>query len=83
MREIFSYIPEAIENAKINAKRMGVTNAEFICGDAGTAATELEKRGTKLYSLAPLPFLLSLFAMEASATEIPSAAVLEGIPYGK
>ena len=40
---------------------------------------ELEKRGTKLYSLAPLPFLLSLFAMEASATEIPSAAVLEGI----
>jgi RNA polymerase sigma factor (sigma-70 family) len=40
---------------------------------------EMEKRGTKLYSLAPLPFLLSLFAMEASAAEIPSAAVLEGI----
>lgn len=40
---------------------------------------EMEKRGTKLYSLAPLPFLLSLFAMEASATEIPSAAVLEAI----
>ena len=40
---------------------------------------EMEKRGTKLYSLAPLPFMLSLFAMEASATEIPSAAVLEGI----
>lgn len=40
---------------------------------------ELEKRGTKLYSLAPLPFLLSLFAMDASAAEIPSAAVLEGI----
>ena len=39
-------VPEAIENAKINAERMGVTNAEFICGDAGTAATELEKRGT-------------------------------------
>ena len=40
---------------------------------------EMEKRGTKLYSLAPLPFLLSLFAMEASATEIPSTVVLEGI----
>ena len=40
---------------------------------------EMEKRGTKLYSLAPLPFMLSLFAREASATEIPSAAVLEGI----
>lgn len=39
-------VPEAIENAKINAKRMGVKNAEFICGDAGTAAAELEKRGT-------------------------------------
>ncbi len=39
-------VPEAVENAKINAKRMGVTNAEFICGDAGTAAAELERRGT-------------------------------------
>ena len=40
---------------------------------------DLEKRGTKLYSLAPLPFLLSLFALEASAEEVPSVAVLEGI----
>jgi len=39
-------VPQAIENAKINAERMGVKNAEFICGDAGTAAAELEKRGT-------------------------------------
>ena len=39
-------VPEAIENAKINAERMGVKNAEFICGDAGMAAAELEKRGT-------------------------------------
>lgn len=38
-------VPQAVENARINAKRMGVTNAEFICGDAGTAASELEKRG--------------------------------------
>ncbi|MBQ7874184.1 MAG: 23S rRNA (uracil(1939)-C(5))-methyltransferase RlmD [Oscillospiraceae bacterium] len=38
-------VPEAIENAKINAARMGVTNAEFICGDAGTAAEELQERG--------------------------------------
>ena len=40
---------------------------------------ELEKRGTKLYSLAPLPFLLWLFRMDAEATQIPSAVVLEGI----
>ena len=39
-------VPEAIENAKINAEKMGVKNAEFICGDAGAAAAELEKRGT-------------------------------------
>ncbi len=38
-------VPEAIENAKINAERMGVKNAEFICGDAGAAAAELERRG--------------------------------------
>ena len=40
---------------------------------------ELEKKGTKLYSLAPLPFLLWLFRMDAQAAEIPSAAVLESI----
>lgn len=40
-------VPEAIENAKKNAGRMGVTNAEFLCGDAGTAAETLRKRGLK------------------------------------
>lgn len=40
---------------------------------------ELEKRGTKLYSLAPLPFLLWLFRMDAEAAEIPSGAVLEAV----
>ncbi len=40
-------VPQAIENAKINAARMGVKNAEFICGDAGAAADELQKRGLR------------------------------------
>ena len=40
---------------------------------------ELEKRGIKLYSLAPLPFLLWLFRMDAEAAEIPSGMVLEAI----
>ena len=40
---------------------------------------ELEKRGTKLYSLAPLPFLLWLLRMDAQAAEIPSGMVLEAI----
>ena len=40
-------IPEAVENAKINAKENGITNAEFICGDASKAAEILRERGEK------------------------------------
>ena len=38
-------IPQAVEDAKDNAKRNGIENAEFFCGDAGEAALELEKQG--------------------------------------
>ena len=38
-------IPQAIEDAKDNARRNGIENAEFFCGDAGKAALELEKQG--------------------------------------
>ena len=38
-------IPQAVEDAKDNARRNGITNAEFFCGDAGQAALELEKNG--------------------------------------
>ena len=40
-------IPQAVEDAKENALRNGITNAEFICGDAGIAALELERRGVR------------------------------------
>lgn len=40
-------VPSAIENALENATRNGVENVEFILGDAGEAARELEKRGIK------------------------------------
>ena len=40
---------------------------------------ELEKKGTKLYSLAPLPFLLWLFFMDRKAEEAPAPGVLDGI----
>lgn len=40
-------VPEAVENAKMNALRNGIQNAEFICADAGEAAAELLRRGTK------------------------------------
>ena len=38
-------VPQAVENARKNAERMGVTNAEFICGDAAKAAETLQERG--------------------------------------
>ena len=40
-------IPQAVEDAKDNAKRNGIENAEFFCGDAGEAALELEKQGVR------------------------------------
>ena len=40
-------VPQAVEDARENALRNGITNAEFICGDAGAAALELERRGVK------------------------------------
>ena len=40
-------IPQAVEDAKDNAKRNGIENAEFFCGDAGEAAFALEAKGVK------------------------------------
>ena len=40
-------VPQAVEDARDNAKRNGIENAEFFCGDAGQAALELEKKGAK------------------------------------
>ena len=40
-------IEQAVEDARDNAKRNGIENAEFFCGDAGTAALELERKGIK------------------------------------
>ena len=40
-------IPQAVEDARDNAKRNGIGNAEFFCGDAGQAALELEKNGVR------------------------------------
>ena len=40
-------VPEAIEDAKENARRNGFDNAEFFCADAGAAAEELARRGLR------------------------------------
>ena len=37
-------VPEAVENARANARRNHIENAEFICADAGQAAQELARR---------------------------------------
>ncbi len=38
-------IPQAVENAKINAALNKITNAEFICADAAKGAELLRKKG--------------------------------------
>ena len=38
-------VPQAVADARENARRNGIRNAEFLCGDAGAAALELEKAG--------------------------------------
>lgn len=40
-------VPEAIEDAKANAKRNGIANIEFLCADAAQAARVLQERGER------------------------------------
>ena len=41
-------VPQAVEDAKENALRNGIENAEFFCGDAGQAALALEAKGVRI-----------------------------------
>ena len=40
-------VPQAIEDAKENAVRNGITNAEFFCGDAAKVAEKLKEEGLR------------------------------------
>ncbi|MDD7193708.1 MAG: 23S rRNA (uracil(1939)-C(5))-methyltransferase RlmD [Clostridiaceae bacterium] len=40
-------VPQAVEDAKINAAENGITNARFICGDASQAAALLREQGIR------------------------------------
>ena len=40
-------VPEAVEDARLNARENGITNARFLTADAAQAATQLEKEGIR------------------------------------
>ncbi|MBQ3214546.1 MAG: 23S rRNA (uracil(1939)-C(5))-methyltransferase RlmD [Oscillospiraceae bacterium] len=40
-------VAQAVADARENAKRNGIENVEFFCGDAGAAALELERQGVR------------------------------------
>ena len=40
-------VEDAVRDARDNAKRNGIENAEFFCADAGKAALELEEKGIR------------------------------------
>ena len=40
-------VEQEVEDARDNARRNGIENAEFFCGDAGQAALELEAKGIR------------------------------------
>lgn len=40
-------VPAAIENARKNAQKNGVTNAEYFCGDASAVASKLAEEGLR------------------------------------
>ena len=40
-------VDQAVKDARENARRNGIENAEFFCGDAGKAALDLEQKGIR------------------------------------
>ena len=68
-------IPQTVEDAKDNAKRNGMENAEFFCGDAGQAALELESKGIKADVVDPPRKGLNADTIEALARFAPRRIV--------
>ncbi len=70
-------VPEAIDNARENAERNNIQNAEFICADAGQAAMMLADRGEHpdVLTVDPPRKGLSLEAIEAVAKMQPERVV--------
>jgi len=70
-------VPQAVEDARDNAIRNGIENAEFICGDAGQAALELEAKGIRadVVTVDPPRKGLNAEAVEALARFAPRRIV--------
>ena len=66
-------IPEAVENAKNNAERNGINNAEFICADAGEAAEKLARDGL-------LPDVIIVDPPRSGCSEQTLSAIAEMAP---
>ena len=70
-------IPQAVEDARENAARNGIDNAEFFCADAGAAALELERQGVRpdVVVVDPPRKGLNADAIEAMARMAPKRIV--------
>ncbi len=70
-------VEQAVEDARENARRNNIDNAEFFCADAGQAAMELEKSGVRpdVITVDPPRKGLSLDAIEAIVRMAPPRVV--------
>ena len=70
-------VPEAIENAKENAARNGISNTEFLCADAAEAAVRLAARGLRprIVVVDPPRKGMDETAVEAVASMLPERVV--------
>ncbi len=70
-------VSQAVEDAKDNARRNGIENAEFFCADAGAAALKLEQAGIRpdVITVDPPRKGLNADAIEAIARMAPKRLV--------
>jgi len=70
-------VPQAVEDARDNARRNHIENAEFLCADAGEAALRLEESGIRpdVITVDPPRKGLNAAAIEAIARMSPQRLV--------
>ena len=70
-------VPQAIENAKANARRNGLTNVDFLCGDASDMAAKCAREGLRpdVISVDPPRKGLTAEVIDAIAAMAPARVV--------